>query len=673
MINQTVKLLLVLMVLGLVLSQSTTTSVQPATGIVPLKCTKPCYGINVSPVNASAYYCSKYEYCNYHPELGGCYNCDNYCKVVNCFAEPCSVNNAAKQCAQSISSDAVCVNSYCGGCNAEWFLNGVRICQLAGQVKCPVCTLLCIKGYEWAFNETTGCRVCKCVPICPLIPICLNKCPYGYEVDENGCRTCNCKTCPPVCDIFCEYGHKVDPVTGCTLCACNPPPSTCRELLCPRTFNASKCLPYGQQYDQNGCPLCECRTKACPIFNCPIIRGPCLYGYVRDADGCATCACKPPPCQPIYCPLLRCAFGFAKDSNGCTICKCNPAPCIKYCPFGQILNQTSCSCHCPPIKCLFVCPHGYETDIYGCPSCVCKKNLQICPKIECDLYCADGYADDSNGCPTCKCKTPLACPRIQDCSIFCINGYHVEVDACGQCRCVPCPPFKCLFVCPYGHAVDTNGCPACRCNPKPVCPSLTCNLKCLNGYVLVNGCPTCKCAPSPPCVCGPKPLFEILCPDKKHYAGYTNICTRINGTCGWVYQQCPIVINITVPEIITLADIQLILIVLDIPIDASVEILLLSDSKGYKTYEIVIPYELKPTTLTDSQLITDLEAALVQLFESIHVTIKVVQSSDAIIENKALSMAASTSASTNQTPQMNGDGRIIIFMGILAILALFML
>jgi len=219
-------------------------------------------------------------------------------------------------------------------------------------------------------------------------------------------------------------------------------------------------------------------------------------------------------------------------------------------------------------------------------------------------------------------------------------------------------------------------------------------LICLNGFVQVNGCASCKCLPSPPCVCGPKPLFEILCPDKIHYAGYTNVCTRINGACEWVFQQCPIVINITISSVITVADIQIVLTILGIPNDPTIQILTIVNSNGYKTYEIVIPYALKPTSLTDSQLIIKLEAALIELFKNIHVTIKVIQTGDAVIDKNALSnmasstssnmasstssnMASSTSTSTStsvaQSSQSNGDGRLIIFMGILAILSLLML
>ncbi|XP_064629097.1 antistasin-like [Lineus longissimus] len=81
--------------------------------------------------------------------------------------------------------------------------------------------------------------------------------------------------CPPVCSMYCENGFKTD---------------------------------------ENGCPICRCRSEPCP----PICRMHCPYGFKLDANGCEICECA---CAPVVC-MMYCENGFETDGNGCEICKC---------------------------------------------------------------------------------------------------------------------------------------------------------------------------------------------------------------------------------------------------------------------------------------------------------------------------------------------------------------
>jgi hypothetical protein len=186
-----------------------------------------------------------------------------------------------------------------------------------------------------------------------------------------------------------------------------------------------------------------------------------------------------------------------------------------------------------------------------------------------------------------------------------------------------------------------------------------CPLICENGYNMVNGCPTCSCSPYPICKCGPKPHYQVLCPDKRNNAGYTNICTRLpNGKCGWLFKNCPIIITISVSSKVTVNVIKSTLNLIDIPSDPSIQIILLhSTVRNMISYQITIPAELLPNiNFTSTVIVKSISRAL-----TLHgdVTVTLIQSHDAVVEDSNLFL------NSTQGQSNNGNGRIIVFIGIL--------
>ena len=63
--------------------------------------------------------------------------------VYNCFVDPCSVNRCPAH------PTATCRSNYCGGCNAQFFVNGIEVTAECGSLACPppgfggICTEQC--------------------------------------------------------------------------------------------------------------------------------------------------------------------------------------------------------------------------------------------------------------------------------------------------------------------------------------------------------------------------------------------------------------------------------------------------------------------------------------------------------------------------------------------------
>ena len=190
------------------------------------------------------------------------------------------------------------------------------------QRPCP--SVFCPMGKFGECKLVTGCRICKCLPICPRIP---KFCPPGcYRRTKNGCPYCQCVVRPPICSpirclLFCPHGYEKD-VRGCYSCRCKP---RCRNFVCNL-----KCK-NGYGIDEKGCSVCKCKpaTVECPPTACTKI---CRNGFQVDKFGCRLCKCKMRKCSGIVCRKY-CPFGFEKDDMGCKICRCRRIP-IEFRPVG---------------------------------------------------------------------------------------------------------------------------------------------------------------------------------------------------------------------------------------------------------------------------------------------------------------------------------------------------
>jgi len=595
-------LFILLLTISLVFTQSAT---DPT-----LACKEPCYGSNVSPCANPDAICGKSvsaavkpgcEYTCYPPgatdadktklsdscaactvkstcstgqqcvykDTAKCYNCD--CQRVNCLADPCG---AANECAKKLG--ASCVSNYCGGCNAEYYLNGRRVCTNT-SVTCQPCAKACPTGTIQKYTDD-GCEVCdSCTAVCPLAQCNMN-CPNGFEVDANGCQKCQCRPCPAVlCAANCVNGYYVDPYTKCQTCTCN-----------------------------------NCTT--CNNFDV----ASCQYGYEIDPKtGCKTCRCA--TCQAVDCSTVKCANGFLLEANGCPSCKCKP-DCLRYCPDGYKYDATgaqTCDCACSPINCLLACAN-YAVDANGCKTCSCIKPYDTCTKPACQTPCDYGYVTE-NGCLTCKCEPKPVCPALL-CAVKCAYGVLYE-KGCPTCSCEPCPPVTCPRYCPYGFVKRlTTGCPECVCAQKDICPyggvsgdsktsPTICPLSCTNGYELdSNGCPSCKCLPSPKCTCTVRSTEQIKCADGNTYDKYIDVCRAdASNVCSYVERKCPIAVEIKLASGVSLTEAEIDKIVADVKTtvsipDADVKYVTKTNPDGTKSIVVFVNTDTVPINKTPTDV-----------------------------------------------------------------------
>ncbi|XP_062506576.1 uncharacterized protein LOC134183127 [Corticium candelabrum] len=281
---------------------------------------------------------------------------------------------------------------------------------------------------------------------------CTNKCPGGYYVDRWGCKTCTCKpehcasvTCPATtctfvrpgqccadckqdvcphrqCKLYCKNGYEFD-MNGCPLCMCKP--RVCSTWNAGRIVTAPKCdhpvslmgkcgwhcptWSRGHQCPElycsnpvyvNGHPCPRCPSRCTKDTKC---EQPCPNGYVWDRDGCMTCKCRPSSCSNVTCPHTECSYPAWEtgsccptcaetcDKSSCTPCPVNTTPVtIKGSCCPQCMNMVPTMLYvCPAVyNCTNACPGGYEYDLFGCPTCVCKpdscRTVQCPARFKCD-------------------------------------------------------------------------------------------------------------------------------------------------------------------------------------------------------------------------------------------------------------------------------------------------
>ena len=139
---------------------------------------------------------------------------------------------------------------------------------------CPADDLLCPSG-------TVGHDVCGCA-------ICAQA---DAGVTKDGARDV---VCGPMCNVYCPYGNKVDD-NGCTLCACNPAPSSddgasdagCPPIACPAIACVAGMVTNPD--DPCACPVCQV------VCSCPFVPATCPYGYQTGPAPCGCPSCAPAP------------------------------------------------------------------------------------------------------------------------------------------------------------------------------------------------------------------------------------------------------------------------------------------------------------------------------------------------------------------------------------------
>ncbi|XP_041355415.1 cysteine-rich motor neuron 1 protein-like [Gigantopelta aegis] len=190
----------------------------------------------------------------------------------------------------------------------------------------------------------------------------------------------------------------------------------------------------------------------------------CRYGYLTDRRGCMTCICKRGPKLP-HCPSVMLSHpricAIAKFRSQCSrTWRCFPG--MTCCP--GICGSSKCirlKPRCPYLLCARPpggsCPFGYETDGYGCPTCICKG---IRPGYNCPAIQYIRAPDCTRVRVAWECTSLQRCPFGKSCCPG-ICGGTVCVKA--QPICPLRPPCAAGGRCRWGYKKDRNGCPTCEC------------------------------------------------------------------------------------------------------------------------------------------------------------------------------------------------------------------
>ena len=392
-------------------------------------------------------------------------------------------------------------------------------------------------------------------------------------MDSDGCIKCRCKSpqCAEVqrCAVYCEFGHEIDPITGCETCSCKRSAddiSTPRPTLpmddgripahCRVRPMCAMFCPNGFRTGEDGCPICSCNPVR-PVIpehchNRPMCRMHCETGFQTGEDGCPICRCNPPPEEveptlPEHCRVrpmcaMFCPNGFRTGEDGCPICSCNPV--------RPVIPE---HCHNRPM-CRMHCETGFQTGEDGCPICRCNpppeeveptlpEHCRVRPM--CAMFCPNGFRTGEDGCPICSCNPvrpviPEHCHNRPMCRMHCETGFQTGEDGCPICRCNPPPEDveptlpehcrvrpMCAMFCPNGFRTGEDGCPICSCNPvRPVIPEHChnrpmCRMHCETGFQTgEDGCPICRCnsppeevEPTLPEHCRVRPMCAMFCPN----------------------------------------------------------------------------------------------------------------------------------------------------------------
>ncbi|XP_030844718.1 latent-transforming growth factor beta-binding protein 2 isoform X2 [Strongylocentrotus purpuratus] len=387
-------------------------------------------------------------------------DCDDV--IVNCFVNPCDYSVC------SANPDAECRSNYCGGCNADFYVDDV-------QVNCSACP----EGMT--FNECgSGCGPSSCDnlsnDICPLFCFAGCFCPEGLVKDRDGGDHCiPLDQCQESCEDEGEFFNDCGSPCGEPSCdERDRGKGECIESCQPGCFCDSangfirdennRCI------QENECPPPRCDGEG-EFFNA--CGSPCGEPSCDERDrGKGVCIKR---CQPgCFCDS---ANGFIRDQSNrciqeeqCTL----PGQCINE---GEVYRV--CSSHCgeatcagvPQVRCANLClslclcdnDNGYVRGPNG--DCILLSNCQQaenCQQDEtysvfrhpCDLeeslcpgypeppyrpggppiagcFCSEGLLRH-NG----QCISPVDCPPC--------NVVSCKVDPCLLATCGASPNARCM-------------------------------------------------------------------------------------------------------------------------------------------------------------------------------------------------------------------------------------
>ncbi|XP_065176647.1 mucin-2-like isoform X2 [Sycon ciliatum] len=277
----------------------------------------------------------------------------NPCSTVRCASGPCinvagypvctsACSGPAKVCAappcQNASCPAhpaaVCVNNYCAGCHAYFYVKVVEVtstctppatvCPKSSSVS-PVCQLQCSSDSDCS-QDGDGCCSVGCSKMCV--------------------KKCTKPTCQSAFDPSkCQYGQASDSTSGCPICRCTslcesqrqkaissgPQPIGRRRRQAPGSYipgcEADGSFTVLQCRDSSG--YCWCVNPTTGVNTTqhvpPALHKtlPCVPSVATTRDSTST-----PTCAPC---TQKCVHGVLSDTNanGCSLCLCKPPPDVK--------------------------------------------------------------------------------------------------------------------------------------------------------------------------------------------------------------------------------------------------------------------------------------------------------------------------------------------------------
>ncbi|XP_072014296.1 uncharacterized protein [Amphiura filiformis] len=386
---------------------------------------QPCQnGAACVPASTRLYICM----CNSGFSGTQCENsmCPPGVSTFNCFVDPCQTARCPAY------PNARCVSNYCGGCNADFYDNGV---QLSSQ-QCAVSQCM-HQGVQYGEGQT--------------------------RAAGDGCNMCGC-------------------IQGNWICTTVPCFDPCSSQPCQ---NGAECYPNGNSY------VCRCTAgytgRNCDTKTDECASNPCVNGQCVDGLDSYDCTCNPgwtgTNCDQrggITCANVRCANGAAcRESNTGPVCVC-PAGFT-----GTLCDTQSCPSGVPVVDC-FLDPCQF-TRCSAYPNARCVSNY--CGGCNADFYVNDVKLTTQQCADVCPPGLIYDCfvdpCQLTSCPAYsnarCVSIY----DSCGRCNAVffdndiqltaeqctvqPCPPGVPVFNC----LVDP--CQFATCLPFP-------DARCLSNY-----------------------------------------------------------------------------------------------------------------------------------------------------------------------------------------------
>ena len=431
------------------------------------------------------------------PQLPQQQQCQN---PVNCWADPCQVNSCRAY------PEATCVANYCGGCHANFYVNGRQVdcdgprptnsgncpynwlgvmvqCTQKGPDQCNNCErqgqLCCPHGCGQMCKEPSD------VPTTPRIPVRQGVCPFddiGSRVRCAGPLLDRCDNCESRGQLCCTNGcAKIckDPVAPST------PATPVSTGECPVEEVRVMCFVFGP----DECNNCGARGQLCCGHGCgqkckdPVRRQPQptpVQGQCPYDDLAPRVRCSGPQIDQCYGQCER--QGKLCCSNGCSkICKDpvrwqEPTPVQGECPYDDLLPRVLCQ--------------GPQVDrCYG----QCEQQGKLCCSNGCNKICKHPIIIDPPM-PLTTARPPG--PVLGQCPVdylaMVVSCVRPIQDQCfGQCESKGqlCCPHGCNKIC----KVPENNQPVKQCPPmRPgmagICVEMCDNCEARGQMCCSNGC-----------------------------------------------------------------------------------------------------------------------------------------------------------------------------------------